>query len=118
MAHWLVTWESAGTHAPPPRGQLIAAVYAARRSAESVAQALEVIYAYECYTPAECLSFTRAKELPYPATFGDINGRQWLGQITCGDNPYLFARLVDNLKPDDNDDLRWNERPRPNLPEL
>jgi hypothetical protein len=69
---------------------------------------------------------------PYPARFNTIVFEQpmpddeifrqnvpYTGQIYCGHNPFLFARLVDNLRPKDpaNPDagLVWDERPHQEL---
>jgi hypothetical protein len=38
------------------------------------------------------------KRNPYPATFGATrDGRTWAGEIICGHNPFLHARLVYDL---------------------
>jgi len=36
--------------------------------------------------------------LPYPAEFLKLEGLPWSGQIHCGHNPWLLARLVDDLE--------------------
>ncbi|MFP6888323.1 MAG: hypothetical protein VCF07_00995, partial [Nitrospinota bacterium] len=58
---------------------------------------------------------------PYPAEFNKIKGVTWEGQIICGHNPYIYARLVEGLKVETdregNENLKWNERPPPKLPE-
>lgn len=59
---------------------------------------------------------------PYPAEFERVNGVTWEGQITCGHNPWLFARLVDNLantgEPDDEATVVWTERPKPDFDKI
>jgi hypothetical protein len=43
----------------------------------------------------------------------------WGGEIICGHNPYLRARLVDDLTIERNDDgkeeVNWKERPKPDV---
>lgn len=40
----------------------------------------------------------RHGSLPYPAHFGQTTkGQPWEGEIMCGNDPYLRARLVDDL---------------------
>jgi len=40
----------------------------------------------------------------------------WSGEITCGHNPYLRARLVDDLTverhEDGKEEVKWKERPK------
>jgi hypothetical protein len=53
------------------------------------------------------------KANPYPAQFATIGGIPWHGEVTCGHNPFLRARLVDNLLIDDQGEPKWEERPIP-----
>jgi hypothetical protein len=54
---------------------------------------------------------------PYPPVFDALDGSRGVGRITCGHNPYLYARLVDHLRvetgPDGLERPSWSERPRP-----
>lgn len=56
---------------------------------------------------------------PYPAQFGMLNNVLWGGEITCGHNPWLLARLVDELTveadADGKERATWKERPKPDL---
>jgi hypothetical protein len=62
------------------------------------------------YTVGEQLrSVLHPREYPYPATF---NGN-FLGQIVCGHNPHLYARLVHNFRPVDETHAEWEEVPIP-----
>jgi len=94
---WLVTWEWCGEHAK--RNEKVAAVFDARVSSERVRWAVELLYAQETYTLSEriawCLGNRRRN--PYPAEFVKLEGVPWEGEIHCGHNPYLRARLVDDL---------------------
>jgi hypothetical protein len=51
------------------------------------------------------------------AQTGTLHGIPWTGQFTCGHNPCLFARLVDNLQfaqgPEGRSPAKWDERPAP-----
>jgi len=115
MAHWLVTWESTRAE----ESGLIAAVFDSRKSAASVASAMEIIYASRYFTPIEWHSWARTKKRPYPAAFDSLGGVPWQGRITCGHNPHLFARLVDKLSfPGDGGFPTWHERPRPGTDDL
>ena len=116
ISAWLVTWEST---APLDRNP-VAAVFRPQLSAEKVRQIVEVLYANSEYTDSEKIRWAiKAKENPYPAEFAGIGGARWQGQIHCGHNPYLFARLVDELRVENRDDgseeTIWEERPPPKL---
>lgn len=117
MKAWLVTWEWIGDHAK--RADVIAAVLNPRLSAERVRNVLELLYANEYYSLGERMAYAaNRKKNPYPAVFGRVDGVQWRGQITCGHNPFLFARLVDDLQLalDEHgaEQATWKEHPRPN----
>ena len=54
---------------------------------------------------------------PYPAAFGQTTrGAPWEGEMFCGDDPYLHARIVNNLVVERDTDGKevatWKERPR------
>ena len=55
---------------------------------------------------------------PYRAEFGQTKaGHPWFCEILCGDNPFLKARLVDDLTVErganGKERATWKERPRP-----
>ncbi|WP_158751142.1 hypothetical protein [Acidobacterium sp. S8] len=56
----------------------------------------------------------RKQAQPYTAEFPMIEGVRWTGQIICGHNPWLLARLVDNLivniDADGNEAASWTDR--------
>jgi hypothetical protein len=114
---WLITWEWAGEHAR--REDRIVGILSARLTAEKIKEIVETIYSNEFYTYREQIAFAKDRKAnPYPATFDDINGIPWRGRIQCGSNPWLEARLVDNLfvlqGANGDEDLSWDERPKPN----
>jgi hypothetical protein len=120
---WLVTWEWDGNHARVPNKEVIAAVLRPQIGAQKVRRYVEVLYAQREYAAIDKLY---ALDHPYPSRFGhchvepaDSTHRppSWDGEILCGDNPYLRARIVDNLRPrnpaDPKKGLVWVERRRP-----
>jgi hypothetical protein len=116
---WLVTWEWVGDHAKPERK--IAAILNPRWSPDRVREYVEFIYANSYYSISERIDYAKNRSFnPYPAEFMRVRGGvQWQGQIICGHNPWLFARLVDNLvatgESDDEDKVVWTERPKPDF---
>lgn len=114
---WLVTWEWVGDYAKP--GNIIAAILNPRWSAERVREYVEFIYVLSQYTVSEQVGYAKNRSFnPYPAKFNQIRGIPWQGQIICGHNPYLFARLVDKLTvTDDSNEEKviWAKRAVPNF---
>jgi hypothetical protein len=92
---WLVTWEHFGAHAKPPRR--IAMVINSRRSPERVREIVELLYINETASPGELVLYAAGKHNPFPARFGEVEGITYEGEITCGHNPYLRARRVEEL---------------------
>ena len=94
---WLVTWEWRGEHAK--RKEKVTDVFDSRLSSGRVRWALELLYAHEMYTLGERIDWFvgNRRRNPYPAEFIKLEGVPWEGEIHCGDNPYLRARLVDEL---------------------
>jgi hypothetical protein len=94
---WLVTWEWVGNHAK--RDKKVATIFDSRLLPERVRSVVEVLYAQETYTMSEKIAafVGNGKRNPYPAEFLRLDGVPWNGEIHCGHNPYLRARLVDDL---------------------
>lgn len=118
MAHWLVTWEAAGGRAAAEVEEPIAAIFNGRWGSRRVAEIVELLYASRSYSPIDWYQWARTGKNPYPAQFGiTTDGHPWDGEITCGHNPHLYARLVDDLRFDETagqrPTARWKERERP-----
>lgn len=102
---WLVTWETANNQ---PIEDPIAAVFSSRRSPETVKNYIEFLYSATHLVGEEKLqTLVDPSSNPYPATFGtlrvkvsqsEVRNVRWTAQIMCGHNPYLYARIVDNLR--------------------
>ena len=115
---WLVTWDWSGDHAKVE--DPVAAILNYRVTPEKVSRFMEQLYCSYSYSHAEKLSVAKSRKAnPYPAQYGQLKGMSWQGQITCGDNPWLFARMVSNLHigkdAEGNERLVWDERPLPEL---
>ncbi len=111
ISAWLVTWEWIGNHAK--RKDKIAAVLNWRLTRERVAEIIEMIYANEYYTLEERVAFAKDRKLnPYQAQYA-------AGRISCGHNPFLEARLVDNVYVTKDfegcEQLMWQDRKRPDM---
>lgn len=121
VSAWLVTWEHLGDHATPQ--EPVAAVLSPRLSAHRVLEIVELLYANASYDPSKRIAIAKnRKENPHPARFGVLHGVPWEGEITCGHNPWLEARLVRNLRAEKNatgqERFVWDERPKPCNPLL
>lgn len=115
---WLVTWDWIGKHAEMKPE--IVAILNYRYSAERVKKYIEQYYIDQYYSLEEKMACAKSsKNNPYPAEFGRINGVIFEGRITCGHNPWLFGRLVQNIRLQVNQDgkeqLLWDEIDRSNL---
>lgn len=118
VSAWLITWSGTGSSAEW-EGRM-AAVLDPRLSGDRVKEIVGLIHATSLYTPDEQIRWMiRPEDNPYPPEFGQLRGVTWKGQILCGHNPYLSARLVDELRVETADDGTetpvWEERPRPKL---
>ena len=112
MATWIATWEGTDQRHLPKKK--LALVLDGRTGEEKVRKMIQALFASYWYSEGELVAYRREKDNPYPAKFGDLNGVTWGAQITCGHNPHLFARLVDDLKLDSAGNVTWKERPSPN----
>lgn len=114
---WLVTWEWAGEHAR--RDDKVAAIFNPRCSSERVRDLIERLYSAE-YSLSEKLAYAlEPGKNPYLATFSALSGHTWTGEITCGHNPFLKGRLVDDFliesQSDGKEVATWKERDKPVL---
>ena len=115
---WLVTWDWVGDHTK--RHNKVAAILNPRLSAHRVREFVELFYINTCYSLSERTAYVaNKKNNPYPAEFMDINGVPWMGAIHCGDNPWLYARRVNDLvigRDGRGKEIAiWKERDKPNL---
>ena len=108
MPAWLVTWEASKASLRPAKR--IAAVLDGRTSTEQVRRIVEVLYASHACSEAELVTFSAHGRNPYPATFDDVGGVRHEGLISCGHDPFLTARLVDDLRADSTGVVTWTER--------
>ncbi len=114
---WLVTWEWIGNHAK--RHDKVAAILNPRLSTDRARDLVELFYLNTYYDLSERITYIANKRKnPYPARFMDIEGVPWMGAIYCGDNPFLFARLVDDFAVERDQHGKetaiWRDRPKPN----
>ena len=103
---WVVTWDWSGDHAKVE--DRVVAVLNYRLSSRNVSLFIEQLYCSYEYSHADKLSVAiRRKENPYPAEYAPPG-------ITCGHNPWLYARKVSILRieKDVNGDesLVWDEK--------
>ena len=97
MKAWLVTWDWASDAAA--LADEIAAILPPRWSPERVAGFVEFLYGQITSTPTELAAYAKDRSNnPYPAELRDFD------RISCGANPFLFARAVSNLTIKQSDD--------------
>lgn len=108
---WLVTWEGDDS------GEDKIALLLHPATAESrVAHLTALLYANTHGTFTERIACAVERDPahhPYRAELASRNGRECEGQFICGGNPYLYARLVDQVTVETGENggemLRWRE---------
>src|SRR2546426_3476002 len=109
MKAWLITWEWTGEAAAV--ADRVVGVLNPRWTVKRVSEIIEFLYIECTSTLAEIAMYARNSDNnPYRAK------RDFNGQITCGQNPWLWARLVDDLEITADDQTRiervtWREVP-------
>ena len=117
---WLITWESIGAHARVTKSRRIVAILNYRCSPQRVRTFVEQLYAALGNSAWDKLNAAdKPKDNSYPAIFMQISGVPWTGQIQCEDNPFLLARVVNNLqviiKDGGREEITWIEKPVPSV---
>lgn len=118
MKAWLITLE--GTSTP----KKVISILPPRTPSKRVREHVEQLYVDQFLSPSERLEYLKDKSsITYPAESNQFNNQPDSGlvSITCGHNPWLTARPVQNLKikKDINgvDEFTWENR-SPKIPEL
>jgi hypothetical protein len=105
---WLVTWEWMGAHAAV-ESPLIA-ILSGRLGYSRVAEFVKWTWASAMLTPEEWLDGVRHRRLAYEPESGRIGTIPWSGEMSCGHNPFVWARLVRNARVEGNGvdrELHW-----------
>lgn len=109
---WLITWEWIGDHAAVDEKVVSLVNY--RKAAPFIKDLMEQLYIEKNATLSEKLRYAKdLKVNPYPARYGGKDGAEWEGEIHCGDNPWLYGRLVNNVRlemKNGEETLEWDER--------
>lgn len=109
MKAWLITWEWIGDAAAV--ADEVAAILNPRWSIDRVACIVEFLYSKRHSTASEMAAYAgHPVRNPYRAE------RHFSSGITCGHNPSLHARIVDNLQVSENaetgiETITWTELP-------
>jgi len=119
MASWLITWGMVG-HDGKVKYEP-AAILNGRLSGKNVRKIVELLFANERCTLRERIAYAKNnKNTLFAAQFEKVLGVSWEARIYCGSNPFLYARLVDNLRvivnENGEEELTWKEQDqRPKL---
>ena len=98
MSAWLLTWEFGPGRQRSARDR-IAAILNPRWSSDRILRIVEVLHNAKNYSLTEQAGYANTYAFnPYPAEYLRVNGVRHLGFITCGHSPWLYARLVTDLK--------------------
>lgn len=101
---WLIEWCSTN-NSPSPTGNDFIGIYDGRVDYRFIAKLIEFYYATFNYTKSEmsCSFCGNAKKTIYPALIGN-----YVGKMSCGNNPFISARLVENIVID-GDNINYDE---------
>src|SRR6266851_8227222 len=115
-AAWLVTRHWVADY---PKWE-VAAIFSARLGGIRVREFVELLHLASYYTLEEQveMQWPRHGRMPYPARLGQTSdGQPWACEVLCGNDPFIRARLVDDLTVecdvDGKEKAVWKERPRP-----
>src|ERR1019366_6053138 len=110
---WVITQEG------PWQSAEVVGIISARKSASTIKEYIEWLYALLHYEPDRHLDLAKYKKQPnpYDAQYHTTNTGIPVGTtIRCGDNPFLVARLAKNVALTDSDGeepvLKWTEPDR------
>lgn len=96
MKAWLITLE--GTSEGIPIHKKVLSILPPRSPSNRVREFVEQLYVDQFLLPNERIAYLKnRRNLAYPAEIDTINGTQ-VSRITCGHNPFIIARPVQNLK--------------------
>ncbi len=108
---WLITWE--GKH---QREDNVVLLLNAKTAPSRVAELLGVLYANSVGSATERIAqllHGDSPETPYRARRGNPAGLNVEGHFTCGENPCLYARLVEHVEVESDGNgaeaLTWRE---------
>jgi len=113
---WLVTRHWIAEH---PKWE-VAAILSPRLGGDRVREFVELLQVTSYFTLEEQLDmkWPRYGRTPYPSRFGQTQaGESWNGEVFCGHDPYLHARVVDEVRikrgAEGKETATWKERQRP-----
>lgn len=89
MKYWLVTWEAIGDHIVIDNE--IATILNYRLSSRRVRDIVERIYVDSWFSLSERLAYAKSKKSTLD------RARVERGMIFCGENPFLWGRIVNNI---------------------
>lgn len=115
---WLITWEWFGEHVKVDNEKRIVSIVNYRKSHKYIYDLVGDLYTSHTTSVSEKLAFAADnKKTVYPPYYLVKNGITYADIIHCGDNPFLYARRVQNLMIDEKSPdkaLTWEELPIPN----
>lgn len=109
---WLITWEYKEQKAFSSDNLI--SIFDSHIGCERIANFIEQYYMANKFTLENKFFFSFRKNLnPYPVVYSRTNdGIQYVGDMKCGENPYIHARVVKNLNIIKNGNtytLKWDD---------
>ena len=104
---WLITLEG------KTQKTEVVSMFNSRKSPNYIREYIEQYYIDRFYSEREKIIYLSSRKYnPYPAESMKIEGINWGGRFFCGNDPFLYGRLVKNLhidKSSTNSVLKWEE---------
>lgn len=115
---WIITWEPITKE--NREGYNVVTILNYKTSDGIVRERLEQLYVDFMFSPSERLAYAKSKKSKSPTVqFDNIKGTPWWGRMTCGYNPFLYARQVSNIKVREDKNgiefFEWEEIDKPNI---
>jgi len=111
VSAWLYYWKhQSGSPLPIASDGEVVAVLPSRSADKRVKETLERLYLERAATPAELILWRKEGSGPYPARHDAyIHQVPYAVSYSCGHNPILRARYVENLVSGGEYELSWDE---------
>lgn len=111
---WVIFWEAAGGHKHVNEEEKVVAILSCRFSGERIRFMVQQFYTSLCASHSEKISFINNPEFnPFRANFGHRGRIPCQDIVRAGHNPFLVARLVQNIRVldlgDGKEKVEWEE---------
>ena len=114
MNAWIITWEWIGGHAAV--SDPLVAIFSSRKSEKWIKEYIENFYLFKFYQIADWAYYAKDRKRKELIDTAKIHHPPDGNGITCGESPWLYGRIVSDLKIETNNEnnceiISWREPP-------